>query len=172
MRVNRTIAMATIFNPYDAVLDLRNKDDRKLFLDASKGLAESNLYDGSESKYSDFVKDMEKPFNDVRVMEVLKVPTKWDNDAATVEGKRVVTETMNIFDRYGVKQECVKTYVDLFWANTTFGVNTPKYHKQYTACPTDTAELTTERDKSKIKSIILGRKIWTLTLTLTLTSSH
>jgi len=38
--------MATIFNPYDTTLDLTNKDDNKLFLDACTGLSGKDRYDG------------------------------------------------------------------------------------------------------------------------------
>ena len=45
-------------NPYDVTLDLRNKDDRKIYLDGCKGLDKEDLFDGSKEKYKDFVKLM------------------------------------------------------------------------------------------------------------------
>ena len=38
--------------------------------------------------------------------------------------------------------------------------NTPKYHKKYTTPPVETAKLTGKRKFSRMKSIILGRKVW------------
>ena len=60
-----------LLNPYDATLDLNNKEDRKLFQDACKGLKDKDLFGGERQKYSDFVKLMEKEFNTTRVMESL-----------------------------------------------------------------------------------------------------
>ena len=66
--------MAFCINPYNVTLDLRNKDDCKIYLDGCKGLDKGDLFDGSKEKYKDFVKPME----DMRVMKTLIVPTKWD----------------------------------------------------------------------------------------------
>ena len=42
-----------LLNPYDADLDLANKDDRKLFQDASKGFsAKEEIFDGKKENFS------------------------------------------------------------------------------------------------------------------------
>ena len=50
--------MPFCINPYDVTLNLRNKDDRKIYLDGYKGLGQNDLFDGSKEKYKDFVKLM------------------------------------------------------------------------------------------------------------------
>ena len=64
--------------PYGAVLELSKNDDRKLYLEASKGLKEANLFTGKKTDFDQFSKLMGKSFKDVRVMETLVIPTKWD----------------------------------------------------------------------------------------------
>ena len=49
-----------LLNPYDAVLDLADKEDRKLFQESCKGLPEKSLFDGQKHHYQDFVKLTEK----------------------------------------------------------------------------------------------------------------
>ena len=114
--------MAFCINPYDVTLDLRNKDDRKIYLDGCKGLDKDDLFDGSKEKYKDFVKLMKKPMEDVRVMKCLIVPTKWDeNNAIDKEKKRVLPgDSIQIFDQRSASKEQVRTYVDLFWEDTAF----------------------------------------------------
>ena len=41
-----TAIMAFVLNPYDIVLNLANKDDRKLFTDGSKGVKAEDVFDG------------------------------------------------------------------------------------------------------------------------------
>ena len=119
--------MAFCINPYDVTLDLRNKDDRKIYLDGCKGLDKDDLFDDSKGKYKDFVKLMKKPMEDVRVMRTLIVPTKWDeNNANNEEKKRVLpNKSIQIFDRHSATKEQVRKYVELFWADTTHGTDTP-----------------------------------------------
>jgi len=95
--------MATIFNPYDTTLNLTNKDDRKLLLDACTGLSGKDRYDGEEEGYLGFMKVMAKSFRDVRVMEVLKVAIAWDDDGADVIAQRFVIGEFNLFERHGIK---------------------------------------------------------------------
>ena len=72
---------------------------------------------------------MRKPLNDVRVMEVLKVATKWDGDNPDVDAKRLVTKEVNLFDRHNLTTKQVTDYVNLFWGETSHGVDTTKYHR-------------------------------------------
>jgi len=79
--------MAFILNPFEANLDLTDKD--KLFSEASKGLKDENLFDGKRENFAKFSKLIEKEFNNVRVMKCLSVPTTWDVGAATAAGRRI-----------------------------------------------------------------------------------
>ena len=79
-----------LLNPYDATLDLSNKEDHKLFQDACKGLKGKDLFGGERDKYNDFVKLIESEFNSTRMMEALNIATKWRDKATTREDKRKV----------------------------------------------------------------------------------
>ena len=81
-----------LLNPYDATLDLKNKEDRKLFQDACRGLKEKDLFGGGRDKYTDFVKLIEREFNSMRVMEALQIATKRKIDAPTQDEKRMVAQ--------------------------------------------------------------------------------
>ena len=69
-------------SPYDVALDLSKNGDRKLYLEASKGLKEANLFTGKKIDFNQFSKLMGKSFKDVSVMETLVIPTKWDTTNA------------------------------------------------------------------------------------------
>ena len=56
-----------LLNPYDAPLDLSDKEDRKLYQDACKGLLEEDRFDGKRESYPSFVKLIEQKLLDVRV---------------------------------------------------------------------------------------------------------
>jgi len=48
-----------LLNPYDATLDLADKDNRKLFQEGYKGLKESNIFGRKKPDYGNFVKLIE-----------------------------------------------------------------------------------------------------------------
>ena len=52
-----------ILNPYETVLDLTKKEDRKLFLDAWKWLPERNKFDGKRENFGNFAKLLEQQLN-------------------------------------------------------------------------------------------------------------
>ena len=54
-----------ILNPYEAELDLTDKDDRKLFAEVSKGLKEDYLLNGKRENFLTFSKLIGKEFRDV-----------------------------------------------------------------------------------------------------------
>ena len=64
--------MAFLINPYDADLNLGDKDDRKLFKDGCAGLKGEDLFDGKPENYVNFTRLMENELDSVRVMECLK----------------------------------------------------------------------------------------------------
>ena len=91
--------ITVILNPYDLFLYLSDKDDKKLFSEACKGIKDDDLFDGKKEKYNDFVELIKKLFEVVRVREFLKVPVKWYKDNLDIVLKRDVTEVINLFDR-------------------------------------------------------------------------
>ena len=52
--------MAFILNTFEANLDLTDKNDRKLFPEASKGLKDENLFDGKRKNFEKNSKLIEK----------------------------------------------------------------------------------------------------------------
>ena len=62
-----------------------------------KGLKDDNLFEGSKEKYNNFVKLIKKPMEDVRVMNTLMMPTKWDEDNADVEAKKLICTERSIY---------------------------------------------------------------------------
>jgi len=76
-------------NPYDAPLDLGDKDDRKLFKEGCKGLCEKDMFTGTKKGYGNFVKLIKTDFESTRTMEALKVCTKWDTAGGTDKTNRI-----------------------------------------------------------------------------------
>ena len=153
---------AFLLNPYDGDLDLSNKDDRKLYQDACKGLAKENLFDGKKQNFQDFAKLLEVDFKKTRVMEALEISTKW-NESASNEEERKLPTVGGIVDSFKSKQvspEQVRAHSELVWGTTSFGTNTPKYFKLFPNPPTNTIELENERNKRRLKHVMLGWKIW------------
>ena len=153
--------MAFILNPYDADLDLNDKDDRKLFQDGCKGLKDDQLLDGKKENYSTFSKLLERIFDDVRVIECLMIPTVWDVNAATPAGKRIVISDgiVDFFNSSQGEKAQVKEYSDLVWANTTLG-NTQKYFCIFDTNPATTVELESRRNQRRLKHIMMGKILW------------
>eukprot|EP00957_Ditylum_brightwellii_P037466 2833797-Ditylum_brightwellii.AAC.1 len=65
--------MAFILNPYDAILDLSNKEDRKMFKLGMKGLEEKQRFNGRKEAFNDFSKLIGHKMKEVRVLEALEV---------------------------------------------------------------------------------------------------
>lgn len=99
--------MAFQLSPYDAVLDLPKSEDRKLYLEAAKGLKEANLFTGKKKDYDKFSKLLGKAFKDVRVTESFQTPTEWDIANADPALQRIPTEAglLNLFDDSKVTKE-------------------------------------------------------------------
>ena len=76
--------MAFILNPYDADLNLNNKDDRKFFIEGYKRLHEKDKFDGKKARLNDWMKLMGKELDDVRVMESVLVRQTPETHARTV----------------------------------------------------------------------------------------
>ena len=69
--------MAFLINPYDANLNLGDKDDRRLLKDRSAGLKDKYLFDGEKENYVNFTKLIENELESGRVMECLIIPIEW-----------------------------------------------------------------------------------------------
>ena len=67
---------------------------------------------------------------------------------------------MNLFDDNKVMTEQVKAKSELVWSESKFGATTPKYHKVFVVAPVDDATLDEAQTKSKMKHVIMGKKIW------------
>ena len=149
--------------PYDVPLNLSNKEDRKLYQDAYRGLKEDDPFDGRKEKYSKFVKLMEKTMPFTRIMEALDVATKWDKSGSSTEGKRIPTEAgmVNLFDSNKATKEQVKYHCALVWSDSSFGISTSDYFARFGMAPTNTDELNTKWNDRRLKHVILGQKIWT-----------
>lgn len=74
--------MTSRLSQYNTILNLSKNDDRKLYLEALKGLKESNLFTGKKTDFDQFSKLMGKSFEDVRVIKSLIIPTEWDTTNA------------------------------------------------------------------------------------------
>ena len=159
--------MVFVLNPYDADLDLTDKDDRKLYNDGCKGLKETgDHFDGKKKNFKNWSKLMEPLLKKTRSMICFMVPTMWDdtpgNTAAARTARRMPIEDkmVNIFKTHRIDREKVVEYSDLVWANTGFGNNTPKYFARLDPVPTSDDTLDDVRDQRKLKHVILGQKIW------------
>ena len=151
-----------LLNPYDGDLDLTNKDDRKLFQDACKGLEKENLFDGKKQNFQDFAKLLEVGLKKTRVMEALAICTEWDETASAEEDRKLPTAggTVDSFKSKQVTPEQVRAHSELVWGTTAFGSATPKYFKSFIQPPTTTEELEKERNKRRLKHVMLGWKLW------------
>ena len=78
-----------MLNPYDADLDLTDKEDRKMFTEGCKGVSEKDIFDGKKQNYSNFVKLIEGDLNARRTMGVLTINTMWAEGGATDATKRI-----------------------------------------------------------------------------------
>ena len=114
--------MAFILNPYDLLLDLHDKDDRKLFKDGCKGLKEKELFDGKKENYGDFVKLLEVECESIRVVECLNIPTAWIA-GGTAAARRVPTAAgmIDIFNSNLCTSDQLTAYCDLVWSQSNFG---------------------------------------------------
>ena len=152
--------MAFLINPYDADLNLADKDDRKLFKDGCSGLKEGDLFDGKKENYVNFTKLLEKELESVRLMECLKIPTEWVAEGnVTARRVPILAKKIDIFHSNLCNKDQLSAYCDLVWAQSNLG-NTSKFFDIFETPPTTTAELETVRNKRKLKHVMLGTKLW------------
>ena len=151
-----------LLNPYDAPLDLADKDDRKLYQEACKGLRDKDLFNGKRENYSNFLKLTEKDLSATSLLDSLKINTIWDVNASTVEEQMIpkTTGLIDIFKSNKATQEQVEEHVNLVWSDSAYGVTTPKYYSTFDTAPTDTATFDSLRNTSKLKHVMMGAKLW------------
>ena len=152
--------MAFLINPYDADLNLADKDDRKLFKDGCAGLKEADLFDGKKENYVNFTKLLENELESVRLMECLKIPTEWvagGNMAA--RRAPVLAKKIDIFHSNLCTKDQLKAYTDLVWSTSNLG-DTSRFFDIFDQPPTSTVELEAVRNRRKLKHVMLGTKLW------------
>ena len=142
-----------LLSPYDVPLNLADKDDRKLYQEACKGLNGKDRFDGKGENYSDFLKLIEQQLQDVRVMKTLKIPTGWDTSVTSPNDRwhQVPGKMIDIFKSNKATEEQVEHYSDLVWSDSAYGEDTPEYFSLFGTPPTDTATLTSLQNNRKLK---------------------
>ena len=151
-----------LLNPYDATLNLNNKEDRKLFQDACKGLKEKDHFEGGRAKYSDFVKLIEREFNTTRVMEALSISVQWNDNASSANERMRVHKNgiVDVFSSNKVTKEQVLAHSNLVWSDLPHGHQDLKHFQSFTTDPADDAELNEARNKRRLKHVMMGQMIW------------
>ena len=89
---------------------------------------------------------MGKSFREVKCMEALLIPTKWDTTNSNDTAKRLVLTEVDTSETNKVSKEDVKTKSELVWANTSHGVDTLQYFRIFDVAPTDDAQLTKKKE--------------------------
>ena len=154
--------MAFLLNPYDADLDLSDKEDRKLFTEGCKGVSEKDIFDGRKQNYSNFVKLIEGDLNAKRTMSALKISTKWEPGGDTDAAKKIPLSEgeIDLFKSNKATKEELDEHIALVWSDTAFGGNTPKYFQEFNIAPTDNDSLIKLRNNQRLKHVMLGHQLW------------
>lgn len=147
--------MIFLLDPYDAVLNLNQKDDSKLLKDGSEGLKEKDKFDGKRGNYINFTKLMKVMLNLIRAMETLDIPVEWTGEV------KQPTKLSNLFKDKKITKQQVKRYSDLVWGDTDHA-GTSQLFQTFDAEPLNDAELTAARYTRKIKSMIGRLKTWNI----------
>ena len=152
--------MAFLINPYDADLNLSDKEDRKLFKDGCVGLKEADLFDGKKENYVNFTKLLEKELESVRLMECLKIPTEWVAGGNVVARRApILAKKIDIFHSNLCTKDQLNAYCDLVWSQSNLG-DTSQFFDVFDQPPTSTVELEAGRNRRKLKHVMLGTKLW------------
>ena len=152
--------MAFLINPYDADLNLGDKEDRKLFKDGCAGLKEADLFDGKKENYVNFTKLLENELESVRLMECMNIPTEWVA-GGNIAARRVpiLAKKIDIFHSNLCTRDQLTAYCNLVWSQSNLG-DTSKFFDVFDVPPTSTVELEALRNKRKLKHVMLGTKLW------------
>eukprot|EP00957_Ditylum_brightwellii_P035900 2720718-Ditylum_brightwellii.AAC.1 len=101
--------MTFLLNPFDAALNLSNKEDRKLFEAGTKELSDDLKLTGNKEKFNNFRKLISKRTQKVRLMEALDALTKREAGA----DPNNLIKIINIFNETGITKGQVEAHVDL-----------------------------------------------------------
>ena len=151
-----------MLNPYDADLDLTDKEDRKMFTEGCKGVSEKDILDGNKQNYSNFVKLIEGDLNARRTMGVLTINTMWAEGGATDATKRIPLPEgrIDMFESNKATTRGIEEHINLVWEDTDLGADTPKYFKEFDTAPSDKAALDKLRHGQRLKHVMLGHQLW------------
>lgn len=143
-----------LLNPYDADLDITNKEDRRLYVDACKGIS-GYEFGGERDKIGQFLKLLEVEMSNKRLTQALNVAISWKPTSRNPEKKA------NLLEDNSILTDQVTKHVDLIWSESGHGAtDTPEFFIDIPTPPTTTSELEDIRNKFRLKHVILGKKIW------------
>ena len=141
-------------NPYDADLDLSDKEDRRLFLEACKGLPDFE-FGGERNKISEFLKLLEVEMSDKRLLKTLDISMEWKGTC------RNPTKIQNLLENDNIKMSEVESHMTLIWSESDYEIaDTSKFFRNFTVDPSSLVELEKIRNKQRLKHVILGKKVW------------
>ena len=116
---NLTQIIMTTFleNLYNAPLNLSDKDTRNIFQEEFKSLKDKDTFKGRKRVYRSFVEIIETYFESTRMMEALKISTKWNTVGETEEetGLLMIDGIIDIFKSNKASEEDIKIHYDLVW---------------------------------------------------------
>ena len=152
--------MAFLIIPYDADLNLGDKEDRKLFKDGCAGLKEADLIGGKKENYVNFTKLLENELESVRLMECMNIPSEWVA-GGNIAARRVpiLAKKIDILHSNLCTRDQLTVYCNLVWSQSNLG-DTSKFFDVFDVPPTSTVELEVLRNKRKLKHVMLGTKLW------------
>ena len=84
-------SMSFILNPFQADIDLSNKEDKKSFEKGCQGLKTDGMYDGKRKKYTTFMKLLKVAIESVKLMDILVLGTKYDTAISAPRGPSTTT---------------------------------------------------------------------------------
>ena len=151
--------MPFILNPYDNPLDLSNKEGRRLYEEATKGLDDTLKLKGSKDEFNDFRKLIGERIRSVRLAEAFQIVIEWETGATPRNAKKV----QNIFDHTEIKAELIDKNAKLVWADTAFGGGdheTLDYFKIFDTKPANHVTLNNARNARLLKHVMLGKLLW------------
>ena len=94
-----------------------------------------------------------------KLMDTLVIGTKYD---VTIAAPRGPSKTANLFDTNSITDDQVNAHCDLVWSDSNYGANTPNYFKTFSTPPKDKNKLDALRNQSKIRQVMLGKKLWNI----------
>ena len=147
--------MAFILSPYNATLNLADCDNRKLFENGCKWLKSKDAFDRQKGKYTKFFKLIGKEFEDTCVMCAFNIATIW----SAVRRSPRQEDIVYIFQSCRLQKELIVPHIDRVWANTSFGNLTSECLAISDPMPTECVKLNVLSNLSKLKHIIMKKKI-------------